>query len=71
MRHRLERHNPVGLGFFPLIEAFDLGVEANRKVRRLHIRPGQILVAVLRDGLGVRSCNPTNALIRPPYGTAT
>ena len=47
MRHRFDRHNPVGLRFFSLVEALDLGAKPNREVGRLDVGPSQILVAVL------------------------
>ena len=53
MRHRLERHDNLGLGLFSLIEALDLGVVAHREVGRFDKRPGQILVAVLGIALAL------------------
>jgi hypothetical protein len=47
VRHRFDRRDAVGLGFFPLVKALDVGTEPNREVGRLDIGPGQILVAVL------------------------
>ena len=46
MRHRLDRHNPVGLGLLSLVEAADERVKTHRKVGRLDKRPGKILVPV-------------------------
>ena len=46
VRHCFDGHNRVALGFLFLIEAFDLRIKADGKVRRLHKHPGQILVAV-------------------------
>jgi hypothetical protein len=47
VRHRLDGHHPFALGFLSLIETLNLGIEPDRKVGRLHKRPGEILVAVL------------------------
>ena len=46
MRHCFDGPNRVALGFLFLIEALDTRIKADRKVGRLHKRPGQILVAV-------------------------
>ena len=48
VRYRLNRHHPVSLGLLPLIISSDERVKANRKIRCLHKRPRQILVAVFR-----------------------
>src|SRR5215471_12412664 len=48
VRYRLNRHHPVRLGLLPLIISSDERVKANRKIRRFHKRPRQILVAVFR-----------------------
>src|SRR5215831_11564992 len=48
VRDRLERHNAVGLALLTLVEALRLRTVAQREVRRLHKRPAQVLVAVLR-----------------------
>lgn len=47
MRHRLARYYRIRLSAFALIEPLHRRVITNRKIRRLHKCPGQILVAVL------------------------
>src|ERR671919_3156517 len=47
VRHCLDGHNRVALGFLFLIEAFDPRAKADRKIRCLYKCPGQILIAVL------------------------
>ncbi len=47
MRHRFDRHHTLSLGLLSLIETLNLGVESDRKVGRLHKRPGQILIVIL------------------------
>src|SRR3977135_3009909 len=47
MRHGFDLGDPLSFGLLALIEAFDLRIVTNRKVRRLDKRPGPILVAVL------------------------
>ena len=47
MRHRFDGHHTLSLGLLSLIETLNPGVEPDRKVGRLHKRPGQILIAVL------------------------
>lgn len=47
MRHRFDGHHTLSLGLLSLIETLNPGVEPDRKVGRLHKRPGQILIAIL------------------------
>ena len=51
MRHGFDRDDAIGFGLLALIEAFDLRIVADGKIRRLDKRPRQILVAVLHIAL--------------------
>ena len=53
MRHGFDRDDAIGFGLLALIEAFDLRIVTDGKIRRLHKRPGQILVAVLHIALAL------------------
>src|SRR5450830_73098 len=48
VRQRLDGHHVVRLGLLSLVEPFCLSIEAHRINSRLHKRPGEVLVAVLR-----------------------
>ena len=47
MGHGFDRDDAIGFRLLALIEAFDLRIVADGKIRCLHKRPRQILVAVL------------------------
>ena len=47
MRHRLDGHNPIGLGFLALVEPSDAFVDARGMMSGFDKGPPQVLVAVL------------------------
>jgi hypothetical protein len=51
MSHGFAGHNGIGFSLLPLMEPLHKGIIPPRKVRRLHKRPGQILIAIFRVAL--------------------
>nr|VFJ87333.1 MAG: hypothetical protein BECKLFY1418B_GA0070995_100620 [Candidatus Kentron sp. LFY] len=46
MGNRLNGNNTVRLGLLPLVITFDVGVVTHREIRRFHICPCQIFIAI-------------------------
>ena len=80
MSHRLDRHDRVGLGLLPMMEALYLGIIPHRQVRRFHKRPRQIRVPILgvplafafsltELGPGCRLGSESSRLLKNHFGT--